>query len=77
MPVTDIKKNIRRRTIEPYNHHGRRIVVQIGVGDTISMREERTRKWFTAPIRRVMQQLIVWNVDAERAAKKAARKAKR
>lgn len=65
---------VKRKTVFPYDHRGRKIVVILEAGDVIGMREERTRRVFTAPIRRVLQQLIVWTVDAERANKKSKKK---
>jgi len=43
----------------------------------LAFREEGRRKWFTAPLGRVFCHVVRWNVDAERAAKKAAKKARR
>lgn len=74
--MTELRKPVRRRTATPYDHGGQRIVVSLEPGDVIGLRFERTRKTFRAPIKRLMQQVIQWNVDAERAAKRAARKAR-
>ena len=74
--MTELRKPVRRRTATPYDHRGQRIVVSLEPGDVIGLRFERTRKTFRAPIKRLMQQVIQWNVDAERAAKRAARKAR-
>lgn len=73
--MTELRNPVRRRTAGAYDHRRRRIVVILEPGDVIAMREERTRKLFRAPISRVLRQMIVWTVDAERAAKRAARKA--
>lgn len=75
--MTELHKAVRRRSVLPYDHHGRRVVVMLEPGDVVAMKYERTRKWFRAPINRVFQQLIVWNVAAERAERKAKRKAMR
>lgn len=64
---------VTRRAMEVYDHRGRRIVVQLRVGDIIAMKEERTRRWFVAPINRVFRTLILWNVEAERIEKKKRR----
>lgn len=68
--MTSIRKTTLRRTVEPFNHQGRRIVVALEPGDVLAMREERTKKWFRAPIATVLRQIMVWNIDAERGAKK-------
>lgn len=73
--MTDLRKAVVRRSAGPYDHRRRRVVIMLEPGDVVAMREERTRKWFRAPMNRVLRQIITWNVDAERAAKKAARKA--
>ena len=65
--MTDLRKTIMRRTVGTFNHQGRRIVVALEPGDVLALREERTKKWFRAPIANVMRQVMVWNVDAERA----------
>ena len=75
--MTSIRKPVTRRTVEPYDHHGRRVVVTLEPGDVLALRWERTRKTFRAPINAVMRAIVLWNVDAERAAKRAARKAAR
>ena len=75
--MTSIRKTTLRRTVEPFNHQGRRIVVALEPGDVLAMREERTQRWFRAPIATVLRQIITWNVDTERAAKRANRKAAR
>ncbi len=73
--MTDLRKPVRRRTSGVYDHSARRIVVILEPGDVIAMREERGRKLFSASIPRIFRQLIIWNVEAERAAKRAARRA--
>lgn len=75
--MTELKKTVRRRTVSPYNHRRKRVVVSLEPGDVIGFRLERDRKTFRAPIHRLMQQVMLWNVDAERAAKRAGRKAAR
>ena len=73
--MTDLRKTIMRRTVGAFNHQGRRIVVALEPGDVLALREERTKKWFRAPLTNVMRQVMIWNVDAERAAKRAQKKA--
>lgn len=66
-----IRKGITiRRTVEPFDHRGRRIVIALEPGDVISTREERTRKWYRAPISKVHAQIVKWNVDAQKREKK-------
>jgi hypothetical protein len=75
--MTELRKPLRRRTAGAYDHQGRRVVVTLLPGDVIAFRWERTRRTFTAPINSVMRQVVKWNVDAERAARKLARRARR
>jgi hypothetical protein len=75
--MTELRKTVARRTATAYDHHGRRVVVSLEPGDVIALRWERTRTTFRAPIHSVMRTVIRWNVDAERAARKATRKARR
>ena len=71
---TELRKPVVRRCIEPYDHRRKRLVVALEPGDVISFREERSRKRFTAPLSRVFRQVLIWNVEAERALKKGASK---
>jgi hypothetical protein len=57
---------VKRRTTGQYHHRRHRLVVVLMPGDVIGIREERCRKLFTAPLARVYQQIIAWNVEAER-----------
>jgi hypothetical protein len=75
--MTELRKPLRRRTAGAYDHQGRRVVVTLLPGDVIAFRWERTRRTFTAPINSLMRQVVKWNVDAERAARKLARRARR
>ena len=71
--VTELRKTIVRRCAEPYDHRRKRLVVALEPGDVISFREERSRKRFTAPLGRVFRQVLMWNIEAERALKKGAK----
>lgn len=71
--MTDLRKPVRRRAVEP-TWRGRRVVVMLEPGDVIAFREERTRRWYRAPINKLFLTVAKWNVDAERAAKRASRK---
>ena len=74
--MTDLHKEIRRRTLDPYDHQGRRVVISLLPGDVIGFRWERTRRTFTAPVNSLMRQVIKWTVETERAEKRKARKAR-
>jgi hypothetical protein len=71
--MTDLDKPISRRTKDPWNYQKRRLVVTLFPGDVIEMREERSQKSFSAPLSRVFQQIVQWNVDAERGKRKKPR----
>ena len=70
---TELRKSIVRRCAEAHDHRHKRLVVALEPGDVISFREERSRKRFTAPLSRVFRQVVIWNVEAERALKKGAK----
>lgn len=74
--MTDLRKTVTRRTAAPYDYQGRRVVISLEPGDVLALRWERTRHTFRAPINRVMRAVIQWTVETERAAKRAARKAR-
>jgi hypothetical protein len=65
--VTELRRTVERRTAEPVNHRKRRLIVRMEPGDVLSFREEHGRKWFSAPLNRVYQQVVSWNVEAKRA----------
>lgn len=58
-------------------HYRRKVVVTLEPGDVISMRLSGTRKTVSAQIDVVYRQMIMWNVNAQKAKKAADRKAKR
>ena len=68
--MTDLNKPVLRRTREPFGHYGRRIVVALEPGDTISMKLERSRVAYRAPLAAVYRQLADWHAAAERDGKK-------
>lgn len=72
--VTELRRTIIRRTTGSFDHRKRRLIVRLEIGDVISVKEERSHKWFTAPINHVYQQIVHWNVQAEKAMKKLRRK---
>ena len=75
--MTDLEKVVRRRTRLPFAHYRRRIVVILEPGDVLTMRLERTRTLYRAPIASVYRQLVEWHVNALRREKQLARKKKR
>lgn len=72
--TTELRRAVARRTAESCDHRRKRLVVLLEPGDVISFREERSRKRFSAPLCRVFRQVVLWNVDAERAARKQAKR---
>lgn len=48
--MTDLDRVVRRRTKRVFDHHGRRIVVQLEPGDILAMREERRKEWIRVAI---------------------------
>lgn len=73
--VTELRKTIIRRTLGTFDHRKRRLIVRLEPGDVIGIKEERCHKWFSAPVSRVFHQIVLWNVQAEKAIKKLRRKA--
>ena len=74
--MTDLRRPVRRRTIEPCETVRRRLVVALMPGDVIAFREEGRRRWYTAPIPRVFVTVAQWNAAAERAERRAERRAR-
>ena len=72
--TTELRSTVTRRCAEPHDHRKKRLVVSLEPGDVIGFREERSRKKFIAPLARVYRQVLVWNVEALRAAKKKGRR---
>jgi len=73
--ATELRKTVIRRTASSFDHRKRRLVVRLEPGDVISIKEERTRKWFSAPINHVFRQIVQWNVLSEKAIKRLRRQA--
>lgn len=71
--TTELRRTVARRTAEACDHRRKRLVVSLEPGDVITFREERSRKRFSAPLCRVFRQVVLWNVDAARAARKKAK----
>lgn len=74
--MTPLRKPVTRRTVEPYDHQGRRVVVTLEPGDVLALRWERTLRTFRAPVNQIMRAVIQWTVETERAARRAARRNK-
>lgn len=75
--MTNLEKPVRRRSRAPFAHYRRRIVITLEPGDVLAMRLERTRTTYRAPFASVFQQLVEWQVAAERQQKRKARKSRR
>ena len=75
--MTDLRKRVERRTVDPVASVRRQVVVALLPGDVVAFREAGRRKWYTAPVGKLFTTVVRWNVDAEQAAKKAERKARR
>lgn len=71
---TELRKPVVRRCVKHHDHRRKRLVVALEPGDVISFREERSRKKFSAPLARVFRQVVIWNVEAERALQKGTKR---
>jgi len=60
-----------RKTVEPFDHHGRKLIVGLEPGDVITFREERCRKTYTLDIAWAYRQAVRQAVDKEQAEKRA------
>ena len=72
--MTELTKTIRRRTVDPFAHYQKRIVVSLERGDLLALRLERTRTTYRATLDDVFRQLAHWHAEAERARKRTERK---
>ncbi len=66
-----------RKTVEPVDHRGRKLIVGMEPGDVISFREERCRKTYTIDIRWAYLQAVKQSVRKEREEKDSKRKGNR
>lgn len=71
--TTELRKQVSRKTVAS-NHRGRKFIVTLEPGDTIGLREERTRKTFYISVALVYTLAVKYTVDQERAQKKASRR---
>lgn len=74
--MTALTKTIRRRTVDPFAHYHKRIVVSLERGDLLALRLERTRTTYRASLAAVFRQLAHWHADAEHARKRTERKSR-
>ena len=74
--MTDLTKPVSRRTVRGLGSH-RRIVATLEPGDILAMRTERSRTVYRASLSAIFTQLATWHANAEVAARKAARQARK
>ena len=72
--MTELRKPIKRRTVEQCATVRRRLVVAMLPGDVLAFREEGRRRWYSAPIAKVFITVAQWNVNAERAERRKNRR---
>ena len=75
--MTELRKPIHRRTAAPFAHYRKRIVVTLEPGDVLTMRLERTRTRYQAPLADVFRQLAQWHAAAATRRKREERKARK
>ena len=75
--MTELRKPIHRRTAEPFAHYRKRIVVTLEPGDVLTMRLERTRTRYQAPLADVFRLLAQWHAAAAARRKREERKVRR
>jgi hypothetical protein len=78
--MTPLVKPVRRKTQGEYRilfNQSRKIVVTLAPGDVLEFREAGRRAKFLLPIPRAFQYAVRLTADAERARKKAERKARK
>ena len=63
--MTDLNRIVRRRTKRVFDHHNRRIVVQLEPGDILAMKEERRKDWYRIAIPSLFQ-YVIWLDATER-----------
>jgi hypothetical protein len=75
--MTGLHKPIHRRTTAHFAHYRRRIVVTLEPGDVLTMRLERTRTRYQAPLADVFRLLAQWHANAAARRKREERKARK
>jgi len=68
--TTELRKPVKRLTVNAVPTVKRKIVVYLLPGDVLGFREEGRRRIWTVPIGRVYTQTVRWTIEAERSAKK-------
>lgn len=65
--MTPISKPVTRRTIKPFMHYGRRLVVTLLPGDVLAIRLERDRsaRCVSTPIADIYYQLVTRRASSE------------
>jgi len=71
--MTPLRRKVSRETTDDA-WQGRKLIVTLAPGDVIEVREKGRRKTFSAPIAWVARQIILFNVEAERAEQKTRRR---
>ncbi len=72
--MTELRKPIKRRTVEACATVRCRLVVAMLPGDVLAFREEGRHRWYSAPIAKVFLTVAQWNVNAERAERRKNRR---
>ena len=78
--MTTLRKPVRRKTAQPYDHHGAPLVVTLTPhpeGDLITLREARRRYAVTATLVGVYVWLLTRDADRRRREKAAERRARK
>lgn len=73
--MTPLVKPVHRRGMMPYR--GRRIVASLLPGDVLGLRLERTRRTEFLSLAGCYERAVMIRINSERAAKKAAKKARK
>ncbi len=73
--MTVCKNRVARMTVQPYIQ-GRRLVAAIDPGDLISIREERTQRWYSMPIAAIYTYMVKKGVEFARAQKQKEKQLK-
>lgn len=74
--MTPLNKAVYRRTITPHRR-GRRVIAGMVPGDVLTFRDERSRRVYSLPISYAYDLAVKLYVQAQRAEKVKARKARR
>ena len=72
--MTDLRKPVKRRTVEQCQTVRRRLIVAMLPGDVLAFREAGRRRWYSAPIAIVFITVAQWNINTERAERRKNRR---